>query len=440
MTPAPFLSPLTAPFFGDAEAADILSDDCFAAQMVRVEAAFARACGLVGLIPAEAAARISARLEGMQPDLEELGTGLASAGVPVPALVAQLQAVLGQDAPFLHWGATSQDIIDCAHLLQWRALIDLLNGRLSALLDGLEAASTEHANTLMAARTRSQIAAPVTFGLRIATWAQPLIAAEAALPAMRAALLRVQFGGAAGSAAAVGSKSTALSAALADELGLRDAPCWHGDRSGILALGAWLTTLTSGLSKMARDLILLGRSEAAEASAGVGGASSTMPQKSNPVAAETVVALAEYAACLHPALIRAASPAEERDGAAWALEWLALPQMGVAAASALRLMTGLIGTVTADPARMTAHLSTDHGAALAEAASFALAAHMPRPEAVVLVKEALALARAEGTDLAQALARHSRSGTLEDWPLRLDMVGQVDAAEAMRRRILAQRA
>lgn len=439
MTPAPFTSALTGALFGDEEVAALLSDDAFVAHMITVEGALARATAEVGLVERDAAERACARLSELRIAPAALGAGMASSGVPVPALVKVLQDACGPDGDALHWGATSQDIVDCAHMLQWRTVLDLLGQRLSGALDALDAASAAGADTLMAGRTRSQIATPITLGLRIATWAQPLIALEAELPALRAQLLRVQFGGASGSGSAVGESAGALSDALARALGLEPAPCWHLDRSGPQALGGWLVRLTAALGKLARDLITAGRSEIAELQAGTGGGSSTMPQKSNPVAAEAMVTLAQYAAALQPLLAQAAMPGEERDGAAWALEWMALPQMGMAAAASLRHADGLVRSLRPDAARMRAALDHGNGAAMAEAASFALAAHMSRQEAAGCVKSALATARAADSTLAQALADDPRCGPLADWHAQLDPLAAIAAAEAMRLRILSRR-
>ncbi|MCH8465470.1 MAG: adenylosuccinate lyase family protein [Roseinatronobacter sp.] len=439
MTPAPFTSALTAPLLGDTEAAALLSDAAFIGQMIRVESAFARACGAVGVIPAEMAQEIGAHLDGLMLDPQDLGAGMASAGVPVPALVAQLRAAMGREGEGLHWGATSQDIVDCAHVLQWRDLLTLLEGRLGQLLEALHTGSDAQAQTLMAGRTRSQSATPITLGLRMATWAQPLIALEAELPHLRAQVLRVQYGGASGAASATGAQSEALSNALAQALGLAPAPCWHLDRSGPQALGAWLVRLSAALAKLARDLIISGRSEIDELRAGAGGGSSTMPQKSNPVAAEAIVALAQYSASLHPLLAQAAMPLEERDGAAWALEWLALPQMGMAAAACLRHAAQLIGSLQPAPDRMRAQLDAGNGAIMAEAASFALARHMPRTKASAVVKDTLELARKEGLTLAQALARNPALSALEDWEESLSPRQAAAPAEAMRLRIWAMR-
>ncbi len=439
MTPAPFTSPLTAPLFGDAEASALLSDHAFIRHMIAVESALAQACAEVGLVGQDAARRVREHLATVQVQPEALGKGMASAGVPVPALVAELGAELGADGSALHWGATSQDIVDCAHVLQWRDVLHLLENRLSRLLYMLHRASDAHAATLMAGRTRSQIATPITLGLRIATWAQPLIALEAELPGLRGQVLRVQFGGASGAASAVGDAATALSDALAQGLDLHPAPAWHGDRTGPQLLGAWLVRLSAALGKMARDLIVSGRSEIAEMRAGSGGGSSTMPQKSNPVAAEALVTLAQYSASLHPLLAQAAQPLEERDGAVWALEWLALPQMATGASTGLRHAADLLDSFVTDTTRMAAQLETAQGAIMAETASFALARHMSRAEATAHVTRALGQARAQDQTLADVLRLDPNLGRLEDWTYCLDPQRVLPAAEAMRQRILRRR-
>ena len=440
MTPAPFISALTAPLFGDAEAEAMLSDASFVGHMITVEAAFARACAAVGLVTPADAEEISACLAQISIAPEQLGAGTASAGVPVPALVALLQDACPSAARGVHWGATSQDIVDAAHVLQWRELLDLLARRLSSLLDTMQAASDAEAATMLAGRTRSQIATPITLGLRIATWAQPLIVLEEELPRLSGRLLRVQFGGASGAGSAVGTRAEALSLALARELELVAAPCWHLDRSGPQALGGWLVRLTSALGKLARDLIITGRSEIAEMRAGAGGGSSTMPQKSNPVAAEALVTLAHYTAALQPLLAQASMIQEERDGAAWALEWLALPQMGMAASASLRHAAILIESLRPDRERMRAQLHAGEGAIMAEAASFALAHHMTRSEAAARVKRALSTARAAGKSLAEVMAADPELAALEDWARCLGADQARPACEAMRGRIWRARA
>ena len=405
MAASPFDSALLGPLLGDAEAAAAFTDAAEIAAMVRVERALARAEAACGVIPAEAGAAIDAGLRDVAPDAAALGPGTAAAGVPVPALVAALRKALPPEAgQWLHWGATSQDIVDTGLALRLGPVLDLLAARAAALSDTLAEAARLWAELPMAGRTRSQVAAPITFGLRVAHWRQPLPALRADLDRLRPRLLRVQLGGAVGSNSAIAPQGPAVIAALAAELGLAAAPAWHTDRSGLGALAGWCAGLTGALGKMAGDLILLGRSESGEARAGAGGGSSTMPQKSNPVGAEVIGALARLVAALTAPMHLAALHAEERDGTAWTLEWLVLPQILVATAAALRHAQGLAETLAPDPGRMRAMLDLDGGAALAEAASFQLAAHMPRAEAQALVKRAVA-ERAPGETLAAALTR-----------------------------------
>ncbi|MGZ9808876.1 lyase family protein [Pseudoroseicyclus sp. H15] len=373
---------LLGALFVEEEVAGLFSGGALSAAMVRVEAALAEAEGAVGAIPAEAGQAIASGLAGVTIDPTRLAEGTAGAGVPVPALVKELRAALpAETAEYLHWGATSQDIVDTALVLQYRVALDILEARAARLTAALKAASETHAELVMAARTRSQVATPITFGLRCARWAQPVLAEAATLPALRARLT-VQFGGASGANTAVAPHGPAISAALAKRLGLPEGPAWHGDRGAIAALGQWAARLSSGLAKFAGDLILLGRT--GEAMAGQGGGSSTMPQKSNPVAAEAIVTLARLTATLAPALTQ--PHAEERDGAAWALEWLTLPQMLADTGAALAHAITLAETLRPNPGALRAPL-TD-GAALAEAASFALAHHMGRAAAQALVKQA----------------------------------------------------
>lgn len=406
MAVSPLDSAVLAPLFGDAEAGAAFTDAAEVAAMVAVERALARAEGAVGVIPAEAAAAISDGLAGFVPEPAALAAGTLSAGVPVPALVAALRKPLPAEAgQWLHWGATSQDIVDTALALRLQPVLALLDARLAALADTLAAAARRWRDLPFAGRTRSQVAAPITFGLRVAHWRQPLPVLGADLARLAPRLTRVQLGGAVGANSAIFPHGPAVAAALARELGLHDAPAWHTDRAALGAFAGWCAALTGALGKMAGDLILMGRSESGEARAGAGGGSSTMPQKANPVAAETITALARLTACLTAPVHLAALHAEERDGAAWGLEWLVLPQIVVATAAALRHAEGLADTLAPDAERMREVLEAGGGVALAEAASFLLAAHMPRADAQALVKKAVAALPDTGETLAEALTR-----------------------------------
>ena len=437
MTPTPLTGAVMAPLYGDQQATALLSEEAVAAHMVAFEIALARATEAAGLTETGSADAIAAALDGFDADLAGLGQGTASAGVPVPALVAQLRAACGEAGQALHWGATSQDVVDTATVMAVRDVLDLYADRMSALIGALEQQSAAFGDVVMGGRTRSQVATPITFGMRIATWAAPLIALEAELPALKDRIARVQFGGAAGNNLAVAPHGADIAETLASELGLGATVQWHGDRSAVMAVGAWVGRLTAALAKMAGDLILMGRSEAAEGKAGKGGGSSTMPQKSNPVASEAIVTLNAYVTALTPMLAMAASPAEERDGGRWAMEWFALPQILIAGAAALRHGADLAATLQAFPENMARMLDANGGAIMSEAASFALAAHMPRAEAQTLVKDALKLVNGQGKTLTEALSEIGPDGI--DWMQILDPRQAIAPSQAQAKAIFANR-
>ncbi|MHC0054397.1 lyase family protein [Actibacterium sp. D379-3] len=436
MTICALESPVFGGLFGDPELAALLDDSAKLRQMITVEAALARAEGQCGVIPADSAQVISELLATVRIDPASLGAGTAGSGVPVIGLVAALRKAVGDaHGGFVHWGATSQDIIDTALVLQLRDVLALIVPRLEALIAALQTASQAQSEQVMAARTRSQIATPITFGLRIAQWAQPLIALAGELPALKAGLLRVQFGGASGANTAVAPNGAGVSAALARELGLADSPAWHVDRSGIAGLSAWCARLCAALAKMAQDLVLMGRSESDEVRAGAGGGSSTMPQKANPVQSEAIVTLAGFVATLQPGMVLAAAPAEERDGARWSLEWLILPQILVATGAALNHARSIAGTIEANPDNMRAALALGNGSVMSEAATFALTAHMPRSQAQGIVKQAFATARETGQTLAEVLARVTDAPV--NWPEVMRPETAIAPSKAMADRIFA---
>ncbi|SFD09739.1 lyase family protein [Tropicimonas isoalkanivorans] len=418
--------------FGDPELAALLDGKSEIGAMLEVERALARVQGRLGVIPEAAAEGIDEHLACIDLEPEDLRQRTAADGVPVPALLDIVRACIPEDAAdWLHWGATSQDIADTAMVLQLRACLDLLEGRLAGVIDDLKAKSHTHEDLVMAARTRGQVATPITFGLKLARWAQPLIDAEAALPAVRVHALRVQFGGAAGANTAIAPYGPSISETLAAELDLADSPPWHTARGGILEAAGWLASVVAGLSKFGSDLILLGRSEIGEVRAGDGGGSSTMPQKANPVAAEAVFTLGRLATSLHGGLLAAAAPAEERDGAAWALEWILLPQLLLACGAALRHARALADSLIPNPEAMRRTLDAQPGS-MAEAASFALARECSRSEAKALVRAALSAPEGFAAALAEKVPA-------VDWDSVLDPASVVPASHAEAERIWATR-
>jgi len=406
-------SAILGPLFAEPAITALFTDEARIRAMLEVEAALARAEAEARVIPVAAAEAIAGAAAELKVAPAKLGEGVASAAVPIPALVAALRAAAGGEAAsYVHWGATSQDILDTALVLRLRDALDHLEEAIAALAAELAEAADRHRHTLMAARTRTQQAAPTTFGLKLAGWLLPLIRHRRRLSELRPRLLTVQLGGAAGTLAALGEAGPAVVRAFANELELAVPPMpWHTQRDGLLELGGWLSLVTGSLGKIGQDFCLLAQSEMAElAEGGEGrGGSSTMPQKANPVGAETLVSLARFNAGQLGTLHQAAVHGQERDGAAWQLEWLTLPPMLAAAGASLAHARELIAGMTVERAGMRAHLDASNGLVMAEAASFALAAHMPRSDAQALVKAAAAEAEQSGRHLADILAQRTQA-------------------------------
>lgn len=438
MAASPLDSALYGPLLADPEVGALFGDAAEIASLLRVEAALAQVQGRLGVIPAEAAARILAALtdaieDPVALDLGALAARTAADGVALPGLVEALRRLVGGEAAaFLHWGATSQDIADTGLILRLRDALTVLEARTAAVIAALAALADAHRGTPMAARTRGQQATPIRFGLKAANWLAPLLRQRQRLAELRPRLLAVQFGGAAGDLSALGDDGPAVADGLADALGLARAEPWHTQRDRLLELGNWLAMTTAALGKLGGDLILLAQSEVGEIRLKGAGGSSTMPHKQNPVGPEMLVALARFTAGQLGTLHQAALQDHERDGAAWTLEWLTLPGMVVAAAAALRHAAAVLAALEVDSGRMRAALQAGGGLAFAEAASFALARHMPRPAAQALVKAAVAKL-VPGADLLGTLATMTDAPV--DWPaLREPAAG---ATELLIDRILA---
>lgn len=277
----PASSPIHAGLFGDAETAALLTPEAEIAAMIRVEAALAMAQSRIGVIPADAGAAIATACRAMTVAPADLAQASARDGVPVPGLVRVMRDRIGGDAAqYLHWGATSQDIVDTALALRLRDMLDLWQGRLRGLTGDLAAMAGDHADLAMAARTYGQVAVPTSFGAVAAGWGWPLADHDAALAGLRDRVLRLSLSGAAGTLSAMEPDGPAVRAALAVDLGLADpGHGWHSDRSGLAALAGWTAGLGASLGKMAEDLLLMTQSGQSLLRIEGAGGSSTMPQK-----------------------------------------------------------------------------------------------------------------------------------------------------------------
>lgn len=390
MSASPLDSVLFGGLLGDPEIAALLSDEAEITAIIRAESALATVQARLGIIPAQAGRDLSARLAEIQIAPEKLAAGVAKDGVIAPALVAALRAELPPEpAHWLHWGMTSQDAQDIALVLRLRDMLELFDRRLADLIRDLARLARTGENLPCLARTRMQAAAPTLFGLKVAQWFAPLVRHRQRLHELQPRLLAVQLGGAAGNIAVFGDRALPLMDGLADELGLSRAEPWHKGRDRIEELAGWLAMVASSLGTIGADVALLSQSEIGEIRLAGAGGSSTLPQKQNPVLAEILVSLARHAATLAGGVHQAGIHVNERDGAAWTLEWLTLPQLIATTGAALRRALDLVGAIRIDTDRVDANLDATRGLVLAEAASFALAARLPRAEAAALVKKAV---------------------------------------------------
>ncbi len=403
MTASPLDSAIFRGLLRDGELAPLFSDTAVVRAFLIVEGALAKAQGKVGLIPETAAAFISRAASEVRIDPAELSDGAAGSMVPIPALVEAFRGAVKapEHAAFIHWGATSQDIWDTGLVLRLRRVADILSGRIREAAKAAGELAERHADLPMAGRTYGQIATPTTFGAVVANWGAPHIRHIGRLDALSPDLLAVSLSGAAGTLSAMDGMGPEVRSIMAEELRLTDpGGTWHARREGPGAFAGWAAGVAGTLGKMAEDLLLLTQSGIGEVKLGETGGSSTMPQKANPVGPTVILAMSRRAMSQASFLQAASIHRQERDGAAWMMEWMAIPEMCLALGRALRMSVDVLTTLEPVPAAMERGLDPEGlGLIHAEALSFGLAAMMPRPKAKDAVELIARRAVAEGRRL-----------------------------------------
>ncbi len=402
-------SPILGTLYGSDAMRAVFDERAYFQRMLDVEAALARVQARLGIIPADAADAITraARVENLSTD--ELAASARNVGYPVVGLVAGLSRAAGAAGGWTHWGATTQDIMDTATVLQVREGLSLIRAALADMVAALALQAEKHRHTVMAGRTHLQQALPITLGLKCAVWAQPLIAHVHRLDALRPRVEQVSFAGAAGTLASLGDRGVAVMEGLAAELGLvAPAAPWHVCRDGLAETVAFLGLVCGSLAKLATDVILLAQTEVgelAEPYVAGRGSSSTMPQKRNPIASEYILAAARTVHALVPVMLGAMAADHERATGPWQAEPLVLPQVFVLTHGALQHASAIAEGMVVDADRMRRNLDITHGLIVSEAVMMGLASHLGRGEAHHVVKHACDAALAEGISLADALAR-----------------------------------
>jgi len=403
---------LLDPLFRDAGMQELFGDRARLQRMLDFEAALARAEARCGVIPASAAPAIAKACDAALFNAAELGAAAASAGNPaiplIKALTQRVAAVDGEAAKWVHWGATSQDVMDTGLVLQLRDAFSLLNTRLNSLLTILATLARTHRHSIQPGRTWLQQAVPITFGYKVAVWLDAVDRCRSRVREILPRLGVLQFGGAAGTLASLEARGLEVAQALGADLGLSvPAIPWHSSRDRIVEAGMVTALLAGTLGKIARDLALLGQTEVGEVfepqAEGRGG-SSTMPHKRNPVGSSIALAASTRVPGLVATLLVAQPQEYERGLGLWPAEWETLPEIFTLTAGSLAAMTQVLSGLEVDAARMSRNLDLSQGLLFAERVSFRLAQSLGKQAAHELVTRACQRAVASGQGLKATLA------------------------------------
>ncbi|PWE53375.1 3-carboxy-cis,cis-muconate cycloisomerase [Metarhizobium album] len=444
------LSLLDSPLFGgsfvDDEMRDVFGSDAFVRRCVETEVALARAEARLGLIPNAAAAGIAEAAETAHFDHDRLRRETELVGYPILPIVEQLSDACGDAGRYLHWGATTQDIMDTATVLQIRSAFFLIEQRLADTIEALRQLAADHRDTPMAGRTHLQHALPITFGYKAAVWLSALERHRERLVQVRPRVLVVQFSGASGTLASLGIEGLAVQAELANILGLAvPAITWHSTRDGMAEVVQLLALICGSLAKIALDASIMMTTELgeiAEPFARHRGASSTMPQKRNPVSCELIAAAAKMVRQHAGLMLDAMAHDFERATGPWHLEWSAVPESFALTSGALTQAAFMLQGLQVYPDRMLRNLDASKGLIVAEAVMMALAPITGRQSAHDLVYTGCRQAIESGTPLFEVLAQMQDVVMplgLEQLRHLVDPSNYLGAAPAMVDRVLARR-
>ena len=434
---------LFGPIFVPDAVAEAVSDRAWLQAMLDVEASIARAEARAGLIPEAAAGAISAACTAERFDIAAIGRAARDPGLPVPPLVRMLSDEVGGEASrYVHWGVTSQDVLDSAAMLVCRTVIDIILGDLEAIAQSCAGLAREHKRTPMVGRTLLQHALPTTFGAKTAGWLVGVIEGRRLLAGAKSDLA-VQLGGGVGTLASLGDRGLEVLGYLAEELGLAEPVVpWHTVRTRIAHVGAALGIVGGTTAKIALDIMLMAQTEVGEVAEpnGSRGGSSTMPQKRNPVGSALVVACSRRAQAAAGVLAFAIAQEHERGAGSWHSEWVSLRDALAMTGGATGWMRQVLDGLVVNPDRMAANLALTGGLLLAESVSMLLSEKVGRVEAHKLIESLCRRAASEERSLRDVLleddivARELTAAEIDD---ALDPTGYMGSAEELVNRAVA---
>jgi 3-carboxy-cis,cis-muconate cycloisomerase len=379
-----FDSALFRDMFGTAEMRAVFSDEALVGRYLETEAALARAQARAGVVPQSAADAIHAAAQAVVIDFDKLRRETEIVGYPILPLVHQLSEAAGEAGRYVHWGATTQDIMDTANVLQLRSALDIVDRDLKELRDCLADLARKYRDTPMAGRTHLQQALPITFGYKAAVW---LSSIDRHIERVEQALPRIlvgEFAGAAGTLASIGEGGLEIQKFFCEELGLgQPSMTWHVARDGIAEAVTLLGLITGTLGKIATDIMMMSATEFGEVSEPFvpgRGASSTMPQKRNPISSELMLAAAKAVRQHVATMLDGMIHDFERATGPWHLEWVSLPESFLLTASSLANARFMLAGLVVHERRMRENLDLTHGLIVAEAVMMAAAPKLGRQQ------------------------------------------------------------
>ncbi|RLM14665.1 3-carboxy-cis,cis-muconate cycloisomerase [Gibbsiella quercinecans] len=393
--------------FGTPEMRAIFDDHELIRKYVEVEIALAKAQARCGVIPEAAAQEIAARCDADTLDFELLRHETEIVGYPILPLVHQISKQAGESGGYVHWGATTQDIMDTAVVLQIRDAFELIKADIKTLRGTLADLARRYRNTPMAGRTHLQQALPVTFGYKVAIWLDIFDRHEERLQQASPRILVGEFAGAAGTLASLGDKGLEVQKAMMEELGLGvPVSTWHVARDGFAEAVNLLALITGSLGKIGYDVMLMASNEFGELYEPFvkgRGASSTMPQKRNPISSELMLACAKGVRQQAGLMLDAMVQDLERATGPWHAEWIAIPESFVLTAGALHQAKFMLSGLIVDEEAMARNLDMTKGLIVAEAVMMGLAPYIGRQDAHDIVYDACRIVNEKGGRLADVL-------------------------------------